>query len=129
MSVTCSDIVLTPRLSHATGGRTGYDEPNQALAQRRELIRAQTVRIKRAKQQAYEIAEEARLNNESTTDARGRLGSLVKQPTRRVMPVFGESKWTVNNESDSEENVQQDEGGQFVDDVDQAAEQPAEEVA
>ena len=93
------------------------------------MIRAQTVRIKRAKQQAYEIAEEARLNNESTTDARGRLGSLVKQPTRRVMPVFGESKWTVNNdESDSEENVQQDEGGQSVDDVEQAAEQPAEEV-
>jgi len=66
------------------------------------------------------------LNNETTTDARGRLGSLVKQPTRRVMPVFGESKWTVNNESEFEENVQQDEGGE-VDDDDEAAEKPAEE--
>ena len=66
------------------------------------------------------------MNNESTTDARGRLGSLVKQPTRRVMPVFGESKWTVNNESEFEENVQQDEGGE-VDDDDEAAEKPAEE--
>ncbi len=69
-----------------------------------------------AKKEAYEIAEEARLNNEFTTDARGRLGSLVKQPTRRVMPVFGESNWTVNNESESED-VQQDEGDEFVDDV------------
>ncbi len=90
------------------------------------MIKAQTTRIKFAKKEAYEIAEEARLNNESTTDARGRLGSLVKQPTRRVMPVFGESKWTVNNESEFEENVQQDEGGE-VDDDDEAAEKPAEE--
>jgi hypothetical protein len=80
-----------------------------------------------AKKEAYAIAEEIRLNNESTTDARGRLGSLVKQPTRRVMPVFGESKWTVNNESEFEENVQQDEGGEFDDDVDEAAEKLAEE--
>ncbi len=42
------------------------------------------------------------------------------------MPVFGESKWTVNNESEFEENVQQDEGGE-VDDDDEAAEKPAEE--
>ena len=82
-----------------------------------------------AKKEAYAIAEETRLNNESTTDARGRLGSLVKQPTRRVMFVFGESKWTVNNESEFEENVQQDEGGEFDDDVEEAAEKPAEEVA
>lgn len=90
------------------GGRGGYDEPNEALGKRRELIRAHTVRIQLAKKEANEIAEEKRLNNESTTDARGRLGSLVKQPTRRVVPVFGESKWNLN-ENESERSVEEEE--------------------
>ena len=83
------------------------------------MIKAQTTRIKFAKKEAYEIAEEARLNNESTTDARGRLGSLVKQPTRRVVPVFGESKWNLN-ENEPEESVEEEE-------VVNEAEQPAED--
>lgn len=85
------------------------------------MIRAHTTRIQLANKEAYEIAEEKRLGNESTTDARGRLGSLVKQPTRRVMPVFGESKWNLNG-NEPEESVEEEE------DVNEA-EQPAEEVA
>ena len=104
---------------HATGGRGAYDEPNESLVKRRESIRAHTVSIQLAKKEANEIAEEKRLHNESTTDARDSLGNLVKQPTRRVVPVFGESKWNLN-ENKSEESVEEEE-------VANEAEQPAED--
>ena len=83
------------------------------------MIRADTVSIQLAKKEANEIAEEKRLHSESTTDARGRLGNLVKQPTRRAVPVFGESKWNLN-ENEPEESVEEEE-------VANEAEQPAED--
>lgn len=73
------------------------------------MIQAQTNRIKMSKQEAHKIAEETRLNDESNIDARERLGSLVKQPTRRVLPVFGESNWRLSTiEESTEQRMQGD---------------------
>ena len=77
------------------------------------MIQAQTNRIKMSKQEAHKIAEETRLNDESNIDARERLGSLVKQPTRRVLPVFGESNWrltTIPQPQDKESTEQRMQG-------------------
>ena len=78
------------------------------------MIQAQTNRIKMSKQEAHKIAEEMRLNDESNIDARERLGSLVKQPTRRVLPVFGESNWRLTTIPQDEESTEQRMQGDVV---------------
>ena len=80
------------------------------------MIQAQTNRIKMSNQEAHKIAEETRLNDESNIDARERLGSLVKQPTRRVLPVFGESNWrlTITTIPQDEESTEQRMQGDVV---------------
>ncbi len=78
------------------------------------MIQAQTNRVKMSNQEAYKIAEQTRLNDESTIDARDRLGSLVKQPTRRVLPVFGESNWRLTTNPQDEQSAEQSMQGGIV---------------
>ena len=94
------------------GGRVGYDDVNENLVTRRQMIRAQTVRIKTAKKEAYEIAEEKRRTDEASNSARGHLGDLVKQPTRRVVPVFGSSRWQLGKLEEEEEDKEEEEAGE-----------------
>jgi hypothetical protein len=99
------------------------------------MIRAQTVRIKMTKKEAYGIAEEKRQNDESANDARGRLENLVKEPTRRIMPVF-ESQWRLgeldlDEAEDGEENKKQskEQGGKVKFADAEEVEEPAVESA
>ena len=101
------------------GGRVGYDDVNENLVNRRQLIRAQTVSIKTAKKEAYEIAEEKRRTDEASNSARGHLGELVKQPTRRVVPVFKSSRWQLGKLKEEEENGEQDEDEEPIVDKDE----------
>ena len=84
---------------------------NERLVKRRENILQEQIRIQAAKREALAMYEQQLLDNESAVDARGRLGNLVKQPTRRVMTGFGESKWNLN-ENEPEDSVQEGEGAE-----------------
>ena len=101
------------------GRRTGYDEVNEALSTRRNMIRAETSRIKLTKKRANETAEDMRRTDENASSARGHLENLVKEPTRRTLPVF-ESQWRLGNisegameenEEHAPENVDEEEDG------------------
>eukprot|EP00985_Skeletonema_marinoi_P019396 scaffold11114_cov158-Skeletonema_marinoi.AAC.4 len=65
------------------GGRTGYDEPNQKAIVRRQSIREETRRIKKANADAKKAFEEARANHLSATEAATNLTLLVKSPSKR----------------------------------------------
>lgn len=92
------------------GTRTMFDEVNKHLKSRRELIREQTTRIKAIKKDAYDVAEQKRLDDESSKSATAHLNTLVKEPTRRTMPIF-ESQWKLmqTNEGVDEEDDVDDE--------------------
>ena len=92
------------------GTRTMFDEVNQHLKSRRELIREQTTRIEAIKKDAYDVAEQKRLDDESSKSATAHLNTLVKEPTRRTMPIF-ESQWKLmqTNEGVDEEDDVDDE--------------------
>ena len=96
------------------------------------MIRAQTVSIKMTKKEAYGIAEEKRQNDESANDARGRLENLVKEPTRRVMPVF-ESQWRLGeldlDEAEDGEENSKEQGGKVKFADAEEVEEPAVESA
>lgn len=101
------------------GRRMGYDEVNEALVTRRSMIRAETQRIKLTKKRAYETAEDMRKTDENANSACGHLENLVKEPTRRTLPVF-ESQWRLGDVSEGAreeeeehypENVEEEEDG------------------
>ena len=99
------------------GGRKEYDASNETLEDRRRMIRAESIRIATIKKEAYTMAEQKRKNDENATSARGRLGNLVKEPTRRVMPVF-ESQWKLNNKANMGVNHEEDEEQDAEENVD-----------
>lgn len=98
------------------GGRTGYDEPNQKAIIRRQSIREETKRIKKANEDAKRAFEEARANDLSATEAGMLLTLLVKDPSKRDVAQFPEDDKKLND-------------GEGDDDVDDFEESPAVKAA
>ena len=65
------------------GGRKHYDDVNEKVLERREMIRAQTIRIRKAKFPAKLRAKALVEKEGDTVSARDHLRTLVKDPTMR----------------------------------------------
>jgi len=79
------------------GGRKHYDDVNEAVRSRRVMIRAETIRVRKANAEAKRQAESLVKKEGDTLDARDHLRSLVKDPTKRNV------KLEVSGEVDNED--------------------------
>ena len=87
------------------GGRKHYDDVNEAAFSRREMIRAQTIRIRKAKVEAKLRAESLIQKEGDTVSARDLLRTLVKDPTMRNVKNQVEDNPNPIEEEVSEEEV------------------------
>lgn len=92
------------------GGRKNYDDVNEAARFRRVMIRAETIRIRKANVEAKRRAESLVKKEGDTLDARDHLRSLVKNPTMRNVkfaieedPIEEEVSGEVDNEDPADE--------------------------